>query len=126
MLRFSLVSPLTGEILLFCLSKNEVPKKKDTPDITRPAASLGSQQCSRVRAYMTSCHGAAYLHIVCSYPYHYLLPRLDKRGIGPFVDLTPWIRRVRLLRVVLDSLVRSAFHLDDTHRTISTFLGVTG
>ena len=50
--------------------------------------------------------------------------RLDKRGIGPFVDLTPWIRRVRLLRVVLGSLVRSAFHLDDTHRTISTFLGV--
>ena len=28
-----MVSPFSGEVLLFCLSKNEVPKKKDTPDI---------------------------------------------------------------------------------------------
>jgi len=31
--------------------------------------------------YMTSCHGAAYLHILCSFPYHYYLPRLGKRGL---------------------------------------------
>ncbi|MCK5669531.1 MAG: hypothetical protein KAI15_10610, partial [Gammaproteobacteria bacterium] len=27
---------------------------------------------------------AAYLHVLCRYPYHYFLPRLDKRG-----DLKP-------------------------------------
>jgi Sec-independent protein secretion pathway component TatC len=29
---------------------------------------------------MTSCHGAAYLYLLCSYPYHYFIPQLDKRG----------------------------------------------
>ena len=36
---------------------------------------------------MTSCHGAAHLYFLYICPYHYFFPRLDKRGIDPFVVL---------------------------------------